>query len=214
MSESNSSRRISWHYVLLWLIVLASVGANIFLLVSLNNARQRTQQELIKVADSLDSIVLESFDLPIQISESLPISMSVPFSDTFQVPISSSIPVETTILVSDTIQVPINDVVSINRDVTVSVIILGQAIPVDIPIRFDLPVFMNVEVPVDLEVPVSTEVPVDMMVDVPISTMVPIESDVPVELSFPVTIPLDQMGLNELLVQFKQGLIDLAASLE
>lgn len=205
MSESRSSWR-TWHYIILWIIVILSLTINVLLLAGLYSFRQRAQTEVTRVNEILDSVQLENFDLPIEVNETLPLSMTVAFSDTFQVPISATVPISTSIVVDDNLNVPINETVSINRDVRVAVVILGQEIPVDIPIRADIPIAMNLDVPIDLEVPVDTEIPIDLMVDVPVQTEIPVNTEVPIQLEFPVTIPLDQLGFNALLTEVKEGL--------
>ena len=205
MSESRSLWR-TWHYIILWIIVILSLTINILLLAGLYSFRQRAQTEVTRVNEILDSVQIDNFDLPIKVDETLPLSMSVAFSDTFQVPISATVPVSTSIVVDDNLNVPINETVRIDRDVRVAAVILGQEIPVDIPIRADIPIALNLDVPVDLEVPVDTEIPINLMVDVPVQTEIPVDTEVPIQLEFPVTIPLDQLGFNALLTEVKEGL--------
>jgi len=190
----------------LWLIAIASLVLNILLLAGLYNFRLQAQQEVANVTEILDTVKIENFELPIVVDEMLPIAISVPFSDTFQVPIKATVPISMTIPINENIAFPINEVVSVNRDVTVSIVILGQAIPVDIPIRTDIPISLDVDVPVNMEVPVETEIAIDLLVDVPIDTEVPINEEVPVKLAFPVTVPLDEAGFNVLLDEVRDGL--------
>jgi hypothetical protein len=207
MPESNSSRWRSWHYILLWLIAISSLIFNILLLAGLYNFRMRAQREVAEVNQILESVeIAENFELPVVVDETLAISITVPFTDNFEVPINAVVPVEMMIPINENISFPINEVVSINRDVTVSVNIAGIPIPVDIPIRADIPISLNVDVPIEMEVPVSTEIPIDLMIEVPIDTAVPIQAEVPVQLDFPVTVPLDELGFNQLLEQVKDGL--------
>jgi len=207
MENSSPSRWRSWHYVLLWIIVIISLTFNIILLAGLINFRSRAQQEVANASELLDTVNLQdSLEVPITVDESLPISITVPFSDTFQVNINETVPISSTIMVEENIEVPINDVVRINRDLTVSVVLAGIPIPVDIPIRADIPISLNLDVPVNLEVPVDMEIPIDLAVAVPIQTEVPIDTTVPVQLDFPVTVPLDQLGFNALLDQVKNAL--------
>ena len=206
MSESNSPKWRSWHYILLWLIAIFSLVINVLLLVGLYNFRLQTQKGIASVNEILDTVEIENFDLPVVVDEVLPIDITVPFNDTFDVPIHEVVPISMTIPIHENVSFPINDVVRINRDVTVSIVILGQPIPVDIPIRTDIPINMNIDVPIDMEVPVDTTIPIDLVVEVPIDMEVPINEEVPVKLDFPVTVPLDELGYNVLLIQVKDGL--------
>ena len=206
MSESNSPKWRSWHYILLWLVAIVSLVLNILLLAGLYNFRAQARQEVANVTEILDTVNIENFDLPVVVDETLPIDITVPFSDTFEVPIHETVPISMTIPIQENVSFPINDVVSINRDVTVSIVILGQPIPVDIPIRADIPISLNIDIPVDLEVPVDTTIPIDLDLKVPVDTEVAIQEEVPVKLDFPVTVPLDELGFNILLIQVKDGL--------
>ncbi len=222
MSESNnqSSSWRSWHYMLLWAVVLISLGLNGYLVYRLYNFQQEAQQSMSDVEGisemlkAVETVQIENVDVPISIDETFPISLTVPFSDTFEVPIKTTIPISTSIKVNETIVVPINDVVSLNRNAQIVISVLGQSIPVDVPIRADIPLNMQTNVPIDLEVPVDLEVPIDLLIEVPVDTEVPINAEVPVQLDFPVTIPLDEMGLGELLTQVQDGLRMLAELLD
>jgi hypothetical protein len=206
MSNSNSSRWRSWHYILLWLIAIASLVLNILLFAGLYNFRQQAQQEVANVTEILDTVEIQNFDLPVKVDETLPIDITVPFSDTFEVPIHETVPISMTIPIKENVSFPINEVVSINRDVTVSIVVLGVQVPVDIPIRADVPINMNIDIPVDMEVPVDTTIPIDLDIRVPVDTEVAIKEEVPVKMDFPVTVPLDELGFNLLLIQVKDGL--------
>jgi hypothetical protein len=214
MENSRPSKWPSWHYALLWIIVLISLTFNVLLLAGLINFRSRARQQVANASELLDTVTLEeSLEVPITVDESLPISITVPFSDTFRVDINETVPISSTILVEENIEVPINDVVRINRDLTVSVVLAGIPIPVDIPIRADIPISLNLDVPVNLEVPVDMEIPIDLAIAIPIRTEVPIDTTVPVQLDFPVTVPLDQLGFNALLEQVQEALKLLAEAL-
>jgi len=204
--DSNSSKWRSWHYILLWLVAIVSLVLNIALLAGLYNFRAQARQQVTDVTEILNTVDIKNFDLPVVVDETLPIDITVPFSDTFEVAIQETVPISLTIPIQENVSFPINDVVSINRDVTVSIVILGQPIPVDIPIRADIPIALNIDIPVDLEVPVDTTIPIDLNIKVPVDTEVAIQEEVPVKLDFPVTVPLDDVGFNVLLIQVKDGL--------
>lgn len=212
MPETNT-RRISWHYILLWFIVTISLGINLVLLYYLYSFRLRAQQEVTSITQMLETVELNNFDLPVVVSETIPLSLSIPFSDTFPVPISTTIPVSTSITVSETISVPITDVVNIDRDIEVSVVVLGQRVPVQVPLRASIPINLQTDIPVNLEVPVELEIPVNLPLEVPVQTEVPVQAEVPVRLEFPVTIPLDEMGFTVLLEQIKEAFRVLGAAL-
>lgn len=206
MSNSNSPKWRSWHYILLWIVAIMSLIFNILLLAGLYNFRLQAQQEVASVTEILNEVEIENFDLPVVVDEKLAIDITVPFSDTFKVPIDETVPISMTIPISESLSFPIDETVSINRDVTVSIVILGQSLPIDIPIRTQIPISLDVDVPIQMEVPVDTTIPITMDLVVPIDTEVPIQEEVPVKLDFPVTIPLDELGFNVLLIRVKEGL--------
>jgi|GEM_PF-2621735 len=209
MSNSQSGWG-TWHYRLLWIIAVSSLLLNAIFFAGFMAFRFRAQQAVERVSVILDAVKINNFDLPVVVDESLPIDIVVPFNDTFQVPISATIPVSTSVVVQDSLAVPINDVVRIDRDITVSILVLGQPVPIVVPLRADIPIRLDLEIPLDLEVPIQTDIPVDLMVEVPVQSEVPIVAEVPVKLEFPVTIPLDEFGFNILLQQVKDGLNILA----
>lgn len=197
--------RPSWHYLLLWLIAVASFILNAYLFWQLNGLRTRARQEVANAGELLDGVELESYELPVHVDETIPISITVPFSDTFHVPISTTVQVSDEVPFEDNIEVPINTVIPINTTVSVPIPAIGN-IEIPIPIVTSIPVNMEVDVPISRTIPVELDIPVNLMVDVPVESEVPIQSDIPVLLDFPVTLPLDEMGFQQLLQQVQEAL--------
>lgn len=213
MAEMQPTSR-TWHYRLLWLTAISSVVFNILLLGGLVTFRMSARQQVTEAITTLQGARLENFDMQVHIDEMLPVSMTVPFSDTFQVPISTTIPVSTSILFEDTVTVPINTTIPINRDIIVAVDIpvIGR-VDLPIPIIANIPVNLSVDVEISREIPIQTDIPVDLMVDVPVQSEIPIDTEMPVVLDFPVTVPLDETGFQLLLTQLQEALAKLALSL-
>jgi hypothetical protein len=212
VSENNSVSK-SWHYRILWIVAILSLLLSVILLIGLIDFRLKAARQVASAANFLDDIEMEDYDLPVHIDESLAISMTVPFSDTFTVPISSTVPVSTSVPFQDNVVVPINTVIPVNTTVNVPIEI-PFAGPLDIPfpISTNIPVNLTVNVPIEQNIPVVTDIPVNLMVDVPIQSDIPIETEIPVQLDFPVTIPMDEMGFQTLLQQVQEAL-DLVADL-
>ncbi|MFN2171653.1 MAG: hypothetical protein ACK2UF_09525 [Candidatus Promineifilaceae bacterium] len=211
-SDKQPDSRPAWHYILLWVIALASLALNIYLLVGLNHFQQVVRQEAGRASEILDRVTLENLEVPVAVDETLDVAVTIPFSDTIAVPINTTIPVSTSIAVDETISVPIDEVVNLDRNVQINLSVLGQSVPVTVPINADVPVTMDIEVPVNLEVPVEAEIPIDLLIEVPVNTELPIETQIPVQMDFPVTVPLKEMGLDELLGQMQEGLRQLAGA--
>ena len=212
MSETSLAPR-PWHYRLLWIIVLFSLLLNVLLLIGLFTARSIAGAEVAKVATSLRDNPMSDLEIPVSIDESLPINMNVPFKDTFTVTISETIPVSTSVLFEEDIAIPIRETVRIDHNVEVFVTILGQRIPIDIPIGANIPIALDINVPVSYEIPVQTNIPINFIVDVPVETEVPINTEVPVQMEFPVTVPMENLEVNIFLQQLQEGLEKLAALL-
>lgn len=207
--RERSSMAGSWHYRLLWLVALASLALNLALFAGIYSFRQRAQQEVRNASRLLNTVEIENFELPVEVDETLPISLTVPFSDTFQAPISATVPISAAIPFTDNIEVPINTVIPINTQVQVPIPVIGNVV-VPIPIVTNIPVSLTVDVPISRTIPVQLDIPVNLDVEVPVESEVKIETEVPVQLEFPVTIPFDEMGFQALLVQVQEALDGLA----
>lgn len=199
-----------WHYYLLWLLALASLALSVFLFASLLSLRQQAREQVAQARERVDSIEVPDYELPVHVDETLPISFTVPFSDTFVVPISTTIPVSSSVPFSETIQVPINTVIPVNTTVSVPIPAIGN-IRVPIPIVTSIPVNLNVAVPISRSIPVDLDIPVNLMVDVPVESEVPVQAEVPVQLDFPVALPLEEMGFQDLVQQVQEALDSLSA---
>ncbi|MEM7113308.1 MAG: hypothetical protein AAF614_12810 [Chloroflexota bacterium] len=215
MSESTTPPTRVWHYWLLWVIVIISLGLNGLLIYGLLSARTQAGQEVARVATALRDNPMGDFEIPVNVDEMLPISMDVPFEDTFTVEISETIPVSTSVLFEEDIEIPIRETVRIAENVQVFVVIpvINQRVPIDIPIGANIPIALDINVPVSYEIPVETDIPVNFIVDVPVSTNVPIDTEVPVQLDFPVTVPMENLEINTFLGELQKGLEELAQML-
>lgn len=203
----------AWHYLLLWLIVLVSLGLNAYLFLTLNNIRTQARAQVQAANERLNEVEVGEYELPIEVDETLPVSFSVPFSDTFVVPISATIPVSASVPFSETIDVPINTNIPINTTVSVPLPAIGN-IPIPIPIVTNIPVNLDVKVPISRTIPVVLDIPVDLTIEVPVQSEVAVDTDIPVELDFPVTIPLNEMGYDQLVQQVQAALDALIRLLE
>jgi len=205
----------SWHYRALWIIAAVSFILNLILIFGLFSIRNNAARQVNAAADSLAAVKFEPQELPVIIDQSLAISLTVPFSDTFVVPVSQTVPVSISVLFEDVVDVPIKEIIPINTTVVVPVTIpvIGQVVDLDIPIVTNIPIDLDVMVPISKTIPVDTSIPVVFDVDVPVQSDVPIEATVPVNMEIPVSVPLNEFGLDELIGQIEQALRDLAESL-
>jgi hypothetical protein len=203
----------TWHYRLLWLVALSSLILNVAMAAVLLNAYARLQAGVDSLSRTLYNVELDDIELMINVDETVPISMTIPFSDTFQVPIRETIPVVTSVLFEDVIQVPINTIIPIDTDfiVQVDIPLVGRT-GIPIPIVTNIPVNLTVDVPISREIPVETDIVVDIVVAVPVQSEIPVIAELPVQLDFPVFISLEELGVDTLLAQLQQLLHQLGGS--
>lgn len=196
-----------WGYRLLWVLVAISLGLNSLFLMGMFNFRMQARQQVERVSTILQTSEFDDISWNVQINERLPVSITVPFSDTFQVPLSITIPVSTSVLFEDVIEVPINTVLPINiREIGAADTPLLNLEFIPLSTFVNVPVNLMVNVPISREIPVETDIPVDLLVEIPVSTTVPIHMDIPVILDIPVTVPLDELGFQKLLNQVQEAL--------
>lgn len=196
-----------WGYRLLWVLVAISLGLNGLLLAGMFNFRMQARQQVEQVSTILQTSQFDDISWNVQINEQLPVSITVPFSDTFQVPLSITIPVSTSVLFEDMIEVPINTVLPINiREVGTAGTPLLNLEFIPLSTFVNVPVNLLVTVPISREIPVETDIPVDLLIEIPVSTTIPIYMDIPVILDIPVTVPLDELGFQKLLNQVQSAL--------
>ena len=140
-------------YFLLWLVALASVAMNVFLISTLLTIQQELNKARLGVAEGLTAAANEvgqldfgAFSLDVVVDESVPLDISVP--------------------ISETIIVPISDTIEINSAAVADLPLLGLTA---IPFSVDVPVVMTVTVPVSLTVQVTDSVPVNFIVPVDVN---------------------------------------------
>lgn len=202
--QPNSSGGTTWHYRLLWLFAILSLLFNAILVAGLLSFRVQAQQEAENISQALDSVSFDNFEFPVVVEDSVPISMTVPFNQLFEVPISKTLPISLSVPFTDTFIVPIEHTIPINTQVNVPVNIPAVgSVNLPIPISTNVPISLTVEVPVSKTVAINTDIPVVLDVEVPIRTEVPINNDIPISLNIPVEVPLDQLGINPILQQVK-----------
>jgi hypothetical protein len=205
---------VTWHYRLLWLIASLSLLLNLALIAVLLDYRSQLQSGAANLTAALDTVQFNDIELDIVVDETVPISLTVPFSDTFRIPIRETIPVATTVLFEDLIEVPIDAVIPIDTDfvVQVDIPLVGRT-GIPIPIVTTIPVSLTVEVPISRLIPIETDIEVDFLVDVPVASEIPVNAQLPVQLTIPVTVALDELGLEELLDHLREALRQLDGSM-
>lgn len=150
-------------FIILFVLVLISLGLNVYLVWQLQQAQQNLKTVVQEVGPSVQTSLeqtiadLETFqkatiEFDVTVDEEFPVEAQIPFNETIEVPIKLTVPIKQ------------------NIDTTIVIDVLGQGLPVD------------VNVPVDVEVPIDTTitVPIDRTID--ITTTVPLKMNVPIAL--------------------------------
>jgi hypothetical protein len=145
--EKEVSRRLPFHYYLLWLVVIISLALNAFIIYELLQVRQQAGVALSQAAASIGALKNSSIDYTVPIDQQIAVAMDVPVKFTVDVPIQQDLAINTTVdipldiplLGTRTITVPINTTVPINLSVKIPV---DKSFPVNgmIPVKFDVPI--------------------------------------------------------------------------
>jgi hypothetical protein len=129
-------------YYLLWLAIIVSLAINAFLLNFLIQARQQVGQAAGSAAVAVGQLRTSSIDYPIEIQESLPVSLTVTYQEDIAVPISVTLPINT--LVSVPLRTPVGN------------------FPINVPVVANIPISLTTVVPLDVAIPISMSIPIDV----------------------------------------------------
>jgi len=133
-------------YWALWLVAVASLAVNVWLVANLLGVRRQAGEAAALAAQAVGDLRQSSIDYQVHVAQLVPIVLSIPISQTVQVPINTLLPIDTQATIP--LETPFG------------------TFPITIPIRATVPIDLQPEVPIRLTVPVSTTVPVEL--DVPI----------------------------------------------
>jgi hypothetical protein len=167
-------------YILLALVVL-SLALNVVILVGLNAARQALVSALDTSLETISGLENEKFETTVQLRESVPVRIAVPFRRDLQVPIRTNIPIKEQLPFRDTLRIPIRTFV-------------GE---------------YNVSVPISTTVPINLDVPVDLQVPIDISETIDISTSVDLNLDIPVSIGVADSALADYLRELRATLTEI-----
>jgi hypothetical protein len=142
----NTRTRRTADYYLLWLVVIVSLGLNLYVINVLMQARRQVAQAASTAATAVGQLGAAAIDYAVPISQTLPVSFTVAYRQTFSVPISVTLPIDTQVQV--TLNTPIGD------------------FPINVPVKTTVPINLNPQVPLSLAVPVSVSVPISFTVPI------------------------------------------------
>ncbi len=128
---------------LLWAIALLSLAINLALLAAIAAGVMAVRTIARDSADQLQALAEGSLETPVHVNQSIPISLTVPFSYETEIAIAQNVPIKTT--------------VSFKQEIP----LLGE-IPINVPIDLSIPVNMKVPISIKRDIPISTVVPVQL----------------------------------------------------
>ena len=166
--------------VLLFILVLLSLGLNGFLMWRLLQVQEQARRFVPVARDAVSQAITELETLQtstirfnVAVKQDFPVKTEVPFNQTLDIPIQLTLPIsqviETTIMID--------------------------------------PLQSGLSIPVDVNVPVDLEVPIDLTVPVSIDQTVPISTTIPLDLEAPILIEVGETEIAGYLERLKAGLI-------
>jgi hypothetical protein len=126
--------------------VIISLGINVYLIRILQQARQQVGLAASSAAVAVGGLRTTALDYTVPIRETLPVSFTVAYRQSFTVPISTTIP--------------------INIGITVPLKTPIGTFPINVPVVTTIPINLTTTVPLSLAVPVSVTVPISVSVPI------------------------------------------------
>jgi hypothetical protein len=143
---NNSIARRPVDYYVLWLVALVSLGLNLYVINALMQAKLQVAQAAGTAAAAVEQLRSTAIDYAVPMHDSLPVSFTVAYRQTFTVPISVTLPIDT--LVTVRLDTPIG------------------SFPINVPVKTNVPINLNPQVPLSLSVPVSVSIPISLTVPI------------------------------------------------
>jgi hypothetical protein len=138
--------------VIATLLIIFSLVLNLFLLLVLAKARIDLRNTITAVRNTLEGISQEPIEIPVEISQDIPINTTIPISQTIRVPIDIDYPLSTVINTSFNIPVLGRQELSLPIDTVIPVNLVYEA-----PIQEM--VYISMVLPLHLELPILIEIP-------------------------------------------------------
>jgi hypothetical protein len=177
--------------VTLFVLVLFSLGLNIYIIMQLRNAQLEAQRAAREIGP------------PLQESLSQTIADLEDFEQStleFNIPVEQEFAVEAEIPFDETIEVPIQLTVPISQVVETTILID--------------PLQTGFEIPVDIAVPIAIEIPIDETLAFPIKRTIPISTTIPLKVDVPIVINVAETDLAQYVTRLREGLQPLSAFLD
>lgn len=182
-------RGIKLSIIILFVLVLLSLGLNAYLVSQLMRVQQQTQSFAREVRPVFKETITEAINDLEEIQGS---------TIEFEVTIDDEFPVNVDIPINEQMNFPIEVTVPIRQEITTTAMMsLFEG---------------GIEVPVDIAVPVDVEVPIDVVVPLEIDQTVSLSTTVPVNIDVPVAIVVDETDLAAYIDQLRTALVAFEAA--
>lgn len=176
---------------LIFILVVISLGLNLFLIAQLRQVQSQASTAAKEfgpqIQGALDEIIADladfensSIEVAVDVEQEFPIEVEIPFNEEIEVPIQMTVPISQVI------------------ETTITLDLLGT----------------GAGIPIDIAVPIDLEIPIENTVVVPINRTIPISTTVPLDLSVPVAINLGETELGPAIVRLREGLISFSDFLD
>ncbi len=129
-------------YYLLIIAVIVSLFLNFYILNVLRQVRLQVGVAAGNASVGVGQLADSAIDYTVEISEVLPISMTVSYEDQITVPISVTLPISTEVSVP--LRTPLG------------------TFPIVVPVITSFPVRLNPVIPISVELPISTTIPINV----------------------------------------------------
>jgi hypothetical protein len=135
------------------LIAAASLALNLFLLWTINNARQAGRQAVEQAITTLDQATTQEFRFTYRLNQTVPFEGNIPVKGDFVFPVKTSVPIST--------------VVPIRMDTGFGLIDLRIPVSTTFPVNMQVPIKIDQTFPVKVDIPLNMDVPVTLRLDQP-----------------------------------------------
>lgn len=217
------SNRSKFASFLLFLIMIASVATNIYLIrttLDLQTELAQTSQQAVQASEQAAQASEQAVQALAMLEEtSNKANKALTTASDVKSQIDSS-----AAMIGIAIDYVAEQLEGIEEQEFTVVVPIDQEIPIDttiafeqqvnIPFKNNIPINTTVNVPIelpfvgalDLDIPINTTIPVELDINVPLSQDIPIQTTVPVKLDFPITISLKDTEIGEQLSQWREAL--------
>lgn len=152
-----------WRYLISVLVVL-SLLLNVYLLVTLTQIGRGLHTAAESGREALADVLGEPAAITVAVNQQIPISMTIPFSDTFVVPVVFDFPLSTRVATYVNIPVLGRQEIVVPVEATIPVSQTFE-VPISRAIPISLTYVLQADIPVEVEIPPDVATSLDGFID-------------------------------------------------